>query len=282
MTATSSIALMWLLTINLRLAYLVWIAFLAPAYFASVIVKWLIILAASPFNDALGYCNLWASVKVSLVCAEALKKSQKEFHCRYSPEIHFVVLLWAVLSELLKFALFCLCIVLLHLCARHVNVLISFLWRLVSASGLLSWPEWWETNPTSGYGSSEERSPVVSRFSKLVFPHVPGTATEQVRTCGFRRNSRQVSTRHPRYVTPFCWVPYRVSWSLYPRSPRRPGRCNLGLTQGQVHSVLYCFYCLQAFLLKLPLISSCFLMLPYLLNKNLVSGEDWIYFVLYY
>ena len=30
--------------------------------------------------------------------------------------------------------------------------------------------------------------------------------------------------------------------------------------------VIYCFYCLQAFLLKLPLISSCFLVLPYFLK----------------
>ena len=31
--------------------------------------------------------------------------------------------------------------------------------------------------------------PVVSRFSELLFLDLPGTATEQVRTCGFRRNS---------------------------------------------------------------------------------------------
>ena len=43
--------------------------------------------------------------------------------------------------------------------------------------------------PTSGQGSSEERSPVVSRFSELLFLDVPGTATEQVRSCGFGRNS---------------------------------------------------------------------------------------------
>ena len=38
-------------------------------------------------------------------------------------------------------------------------------------------------------GSSEGRSPLVSRFSRSLFLEVPGTATEQVRTCGFRRNS---------------------------------------------------------------------------------------------
>ena len=63
------------------------------------------------------------------------------------------------------------------------------LWGLVSASGLLIRPEWRKEYPTSGQGSSEKRSPVVSRFSELLFLDVPGTATEQVRTCGFRRNS---------------------------------------------------------------------------------------------
>ena len=38
-------------------------------------------------------------------------------------------------------------------------------------------------------GLFREWSPVGSRFSELLFLDVPGTATEQVRTCGFRRNS---------------------------------------------------------------------------------------------
>ena len=40
-----------------------------------------------------------------------------------------------------------------------------------------------------GQGSPRERSPVGSRISKSLFLDVPGKATEQVRTCGFRRNS---------------------------------------------------------------------------------------------
>ena len=38
-------------------------------------------------------------------------------------------------------------------------------------------------------GSSRQRSPVGSRFSELPFLDVPRTSTEQVRTCGFGRNS---------------------------------------------------------------------------------------------
>ena len=45
--------------------------------------------------------------------------------------------------------------------------------------------------------------------------------------------------------------------------------------------MLYCFYCLQAFLSKLLLISSYFVMLPYCWGKILVSGEDWIWFYLW-
>ena len=63
------------------------------------------------------------------------------------------------------------------------------LWEYSSTSGLLRLPEWWEENLTSEQGSSKERFPVGSQFSKLLFLDVPGTATEQVRTCGFRRNS---------------------------------------------------------------------------------------------
>ena len=48
---------------------------------------------------------------------------------------------------------------------------------------------WQAENAISGQGLSRERSPVGSRFSELLFLDVPGTATEQVRACGFRRNS---------------------------------------------------------------------------------------------
>ena len=42
-------------------------------------------------------------------------------------------------------------------------------------------------NSTSGPGSSEGRPSLVPWFSRLLFLDVPGTATEQVRTCGFKR-----------------------------------------------------------------------------------------------
>ena len=62
-------------------------------------------------------------------------------------------------------------------------------WGYSSTSELFRWPEWWEEHTTSGQGSFRERSPVCSRFSELLFLEVPATATEQVHTCGCRRNS---------------------------------------------------------------------------------------------
>ena len=118
---------------------------------------------------------------------------------------------------------------------------------------------------------------MVSRFSEFLFLDVPGTATEQVRTCGFRRNSSSFD-KAPKIrdsVLLNSFILLRVSLLLCLRSPQKPGRCNLELIQGQVRSALYCFYCFQVFLSKLLLISFYFLTLPYRnLGKNFVSGED--------
>ena len=46
-----------------------------------------------------------------------------------------------------------------------------------------------EANSSSGPGSSEGRSSLVPWLSILLLLDVPGTATEQVRLCGFKRNS---------------------------------------------------------------------------------------------
>ena len=62
-----------------------------------------------------------------------------------------------------------------------------------SISELFRLPEWWEEILASGQGSFGERSPLGSRFPELLFLDVPGTATEQVRTCGFRRNSSSLN-----------------------------------------------------------------------------------------
>ena len=63
------------------------------------------------------------------------------------------------------------------------------LWGYSSTSELFRLPEWWEEILASGRGSFGERSPLGSRFPESLFLVVPGTATEQVRTCGFRRNA---------------------------------------------------------------------------------------------
>ena len=63
------------------------------------------------------------------------------------------------------------------------------MWRDSSCSESFRLLVWQAENTTSGQGSSRERSPVGSRFSGLLFLDVPRKATEQVRTCGFRKNS---------------------------------------------------------------------------------------------
>ena len=63
------------------------------------------------------------------------------------------------------------------------------LWGYSSTSELFRLPEWWEEILASGQGSFGERSPLGSRFPESPFLVVPGTATEQVRTCGLRRIS---------------------------------------------------------------------------------------------
>ena len=63
------------------------------------------------------------------------------------------------------------------------------LWWVSSSSEQFRLPEWWEGIIALGHGLFRERSPVSSRFSESLFLDVPGTATEQVRTCGFRRKS---------------------------------------------------------------------------------------------
>ena len=63
------------------------------------------------------------------------------------------------------------------------------LWWASSCSESLSLLVWQAVITTPAQGSSRERSPVVSWVSEFLFLDFPATATEQVRTHGFGRNS---------------------------------------------------------------------------------------------
>ena len=63
------------------------------------------------------------------------------------------------------------------------------MWGYFSTSELFRFREWWEQILTSGQGLFGERSLLSSRFPESLFLDVPGTATEQVWTCGFRWSS---------------------------------------------------------------------------------------------
>ena len=60
-----------------------------------------------------------------------------------------------------------------------------------------------------GTGIAQERSPVGSRFSELLFLDVPATAMEQVRLCGFRLSSSSLD-KAPKYVTPSEWTIWKI------------------------------------------------------------------------
>ena len=63
------------------------------------------------------------------------------------------------------------------------------LWGASSGSESIERRDWQTEGPTSGWGSSWERSSFGSWFSTFVFRNVPGTVPECVRICGFKRNS---------------------------------------------------------------------------------------------
>ena len=126
------------------------------------------------------------------------------------------------------------------------------MWAYSSTSELFRWPEWWEEHTTSERGSFSERSPVDSRFSQPLFLDVPGTATEKLRTCRFRRNSSSF------YRAPKIWESVRLNFLrafLLPSLPslQKPG-CILEPIQGQACSVIDCSCYIHVFLSKLPII----------------------------
>ena len=63
------------------------------------------------------------------------------------------------------------------------------LWWVSSCSEPFRLLGWQAENTASQQGSPSEQYPFGYRFSELLFLGVPGTATEQVQTCGLTRNS---------------------------------------------------------------------------------------------
>ena len=72
---------------------------------------------------------------------------------------------------------------------KYWKYAIAPVWWVSSCSEPFRLLVWQTENTTSVQGLSRERSPMGSRFSELLIMDVTGTATEQVRTCGFRKNS---------------------------------------------------------------------------------------------
>ena len=77
------------------------------------------------------------------------------------------------------------------------------LWGASSGSESIEWRDWQTEGPTSGWGSSWERSSFGSWFSTFVFRNVPGTVPECVHICGFKRKSSNLD-RAPKQNAGLC------------------------------------------------------------------------------
>ena len=74
------------------------------------------------------------------------------------------------------------------------NNYILYLWKVSSGSESVRLLAPQAENSTSGWGSFWERSRLGSWFSMSVMRNVPGVVPENVRICGFRRNSSNLES----------------------------------------------------------------------------------------
>ena len=126
---------------------------------------------------------------------------------------------------------------------------------------------------TSGQELFGERSPVGSWFSELLFLDSPGTAREQLRSCGFRRNSSNLD-KAPKMRNPvqldsrlnFWWPSFHIFQKF--------GWCTLQPTLDYFCFVTGCSLCFLVFLAKLSLKFSFFSNLPYHWGKNMSAGKS--------
>ena len=139
--------------------------------------------------------------------------------------------------------------------------------------------KWQVDNTALGQGSPREWSPVGSWFSESLFLDVPGTATEQVRTCGFWRNSSSLDKAHKmRDSVRLNFLESFLVTSL--QFLQKPGRCTLEPFPDQVCFETDCSLYFQVFFSKLPLISCYSSKLPWFWGNSSVSCEDWIGFLI--
>ena len=101
-----------------------------------------------------------------------------------------------------------------------------YLWSVFSCSESFRLLKWLVENTALEQGSPRERSPVGSRFSESLFLDVAGTATDQVRTCGFRKKSPSLDKAPKMRDT--VRLNSSESFQLPSlQSLQKPGRCTL-------------------------------------------------------
>ena len=106
-----------------------------------------------------------------------------------------------------------------------------------------------------------ERSPVGSPFSELLFLDVPGTAMEQVRTCGSRRNS-SIFDRAPKIRDSVLLNSFESFLVTLPSITSETWKCILEQFLDQAFSATDYSPYSQVFLSKVLLISPYFSKLP--------------------
>ena len=122
-----------------------------------------------------------------------------------------------------------------------------------------------------------ERSPLGSQFPESLFLNVPGTTTDQVRTCGFRRKSSSLDR------APKIWDSVRLnSFGSFlvtvPLIFQNPRRCNLEPFLDQACCATDRSWYFQLFLSKLLLSFSYSSKLHWYWVKSSVRSEHWIEF----
>ena len=146
--------------------------------------------------------------------------------------------------------------------------------------GFVSAREMGEANSTSGPGSSEGRSSLVPWLSKLLLLEVPGATTEQVRTCGFKRNSSSFD-KAPKIRDSVLLNSFESFLVTLPSISSETWEIYSWVSSGSRTLGAFPLLVLSGVSLETAANFLLFLNVAILLGENLFSCEDWI-FLLYF
>ena len=147
--------------------------------------------------------------------------------------------------------------------------------------GFVSVPEMGEEISTSGPGSSEGRSSLVPWFSKLLLLEVPGATTEQVRTCGFKRNSSSFD-KAPKIRDSVLLNSFESFLVTLPSISSETWEIYSWVSSGSRTFGALPLLVLSGVSLETAANFLLFLNVAMLLGENLFSCEDWIFYFIFF